>query len=302
MSNAHRIAPARIAFATCEDWRELWKDDHPAVDALTARGHVVDAVVWDDPSVDWTTYDVVILRSTWDYYLKSDAFAQWIDDLDALGVAMWNPAVTLRWNLDKIYLRELADAGVPITPTVFPTPGTRLADVARENGWTDLVLKPRVSAAGHRTIRLTAADADTHQPELDDLIAHGGALVQQYLPVIEADGEWSFIFLDGAYSHAARKRAAPGEFRVQFQYGGSTETGEPSDRLIMQARNVVDFVTHPWLYARVDGCEVEGQLLLMELEMLEPSLFLLQDPASPGCLADGIEARLKGRLAGNRAV
>jgi glutathione synthase/RimK-type ligase-like ATP-grasp enzyme len=300
--SAHQTPPSRIAFATSADWRALWKDDIPAVDELARRGHIVDAVVWDDPAIDWTVYDVVILRSTWDYYLKPDAFARWIDDLDARAVAMWNPAATLRWNLDKIYLQELAAAGVPITPTVFPPPGTRLADVARERGWVDLVLKPRVSAAGHRTVRLDAADSDMHQAELDDLIAHGGALVQQYLPVIETDGEWSFIFIDGAYSHAARKRAAAGEFRVQFQYGGTTETGAPSEELVAQARRVVDSVTHPWLYARVDGCVVDGQLLLMELEMLEPSLFLLQDPGSSGRLADGIEARLKERLAGNRAV
>lgn len=292
MSIIRKKAPARIAFVTCEDWRALWKDDHPAVDALTERGHIVDAVVWDDPDVDWTTYDAVILRSSWDYYVKADAFARWIDDLDARGVNMWNPAVTLRWNLDKIYLKQLAEAGVPITPTVFPLHGTRLTDIARENGWSELVLKPRVSAAGHRTVRLRAVDADDHQAELDDLIAHGGALVQQYLPEIQADGEWSFIFLDGQYSHAARKRPAHGEFRVQFQFGGSTEAGDPSDRLIAEARRVLDAVTLPWLYARVDGCEVAGQLLLMELEMLEPSLFLLQDPAAPGRLADGIEDRL----------
>ena len=235
-------------------------------------------------------YDVIVLRSPWDYYLKADAFAQWIDDRERDGVPMFNPAETLRWNLDKIYLQDLEADGVPITPTVFAKAGSQLERIIAERRWTDVVMKPRISAAGHRTVRLKAEDAKSHQDELDDLISHGGALIQPYLSVIESDGEWSFIFIGGSYSHTALKRPARGEFRVQFQYGGSSETGAPAADLIKQAERVVKAVHHPWLYARVDGCVVDGKLLLMELEMLEPSLFLLQDDASPGRFADAIEA------------
>jgi glutathione synthase/RimK-type ligase-like ATP-grasp enzyme len=288
---------SRIAFVTCEGWRELYEDDKPGVDALNRRGHVVDAVIWDDPSIEWNHYDIVVLRSTWDYYLKHEAFKAWIDLLDAQQVNVWNPAATLRWNLDKIYLHGLAQQGVPTTPTVFAKQGDSLAAIAREREWNEIVIKPRISAAGHRTIRTKASDAAVHQAEMEELIRLGGVLVQQYLPIIETEGEWSFIFLDGAYSHAARKRPASGEFRVQFQFGGITETGKPARDLIDQARRVVEAVPYEWLYARVDGCVVDGTLLLMELEMLEPSLFLLQDPASGDRFADGIERRL-GRVTG----
>lgn len=283
---------SRIAFVTCDGWRELYEDDRPGVDALNRRGHIVDAVIWDDPSIEWSHYDIVVLRSTWDYYLKHEAFKAWIDRLEADDVNVWNPAATLRWNLDKIYLQELAEKGIPITPTVFGRKGDRLSDIASEQGWHDVVIKPRISAAGHRTIRTRAADAALHQEEMDELIRLGGVLVQQYLPIIETEGEWSFIFLDGEYSHAARKRPASGEFRVQFQFGGLTETGTPGPDLIEQARRVVRAVPYEWLYARVDGCVVDGRLLLMELEMLEPSLFLLQDPASGERFARGIETRM----------
>jgi glutathione synthase/RimK-type ligase-like ATP-grasp enzyme len=285
----------RIAFVTSADWRELWIDDHAAVQELNRRGHIVDAVVWDDPAIEWEHYDAVVLRSTWDYYLKADAFGAWIDAQQRNDVNLWNPAPTLKWNLDKIYLRELRERGVPVTPTVFVDEQTDLKKTADEQGWTDLVIKPRISAAGHRTIRCSMSDPDgidAHQAELDDLIRHGGALIQPFLPEIQADGEWSFIFLDGRFSHAARKRPAQGEFRVQVQFGGTTDPAEPDESLVKQAQAVVNAVPHEWMYARVDGCVVDGQLLLMELEMLEPSLFLLQDPASPGRLADAIERRL----------
>jgi glutathione synthase/RimK-type ligase-like ATP-grasp enzyme len=283
----------KIAFVTEERWPDLYVDDHEAVNALTKRGHLVDAVIWDDHAVDWTMYDAVVLRSPWDYYVKAEAFREWIDDLDRRGVRLINDPKTLRWNLDKIYLRDLADAGVPITPTVFAEQGAILCHILAERGWEEVVLKPRVSAAGHRTVRLTATDADDHQAELDDLVSHGGALIQPYLPTIETDGEWSLIFLDGAFSHAARKRAAKGEFRVQFQFGGTAETGKASDTLVDQATKVVNAVRTPWSYARVDGCVVDGQFLLMELEMLEPLLFLLQDARAADRLADAIERAVR---------
>lgn len=286
------VSRKRIAFVTAEEWRELYLDDHPAVAALTGRGHVVDAAIWDDPSIDWTAYDAVVLRSCWDYYLKPHAFAAWIDDLDRRSVRLWNPAATLRWNLDKIYLAELAGRGVRITPTIFPDRGASLPEIIRSQGWRDAVIKPRVSAAGYRTIRTSPADATTHQADLDDLLAHGGALVQQFVPQIETGGEWSFIFLGGAFSHAVRKRPAPGEFRIQVQYGGSIEPEDPGASLIGQARQVMEQVDHPWMYARVDGCDVDGRLLLMELELLEPSLYLLQGDGAADRFADAIEASL----------
>ena len=201
-----------------------------------------------------------------------------------MGVPLWNPAPTLRWNLDKIYLRDLEQRGVAITPTAFPADGDRLTDILSTRGWKDVVIKPRISAAGHRTMRLRGTSPDAlaaAQTEMDELNAMGGALVQSFLTAIETTGEWSFIFLGGHYSHAVLKRPGAGEFRVQEQYGGTAKGGQPPSGLVDQARLVMAAVDLPWLYARVDGCEVDGRLLLMELELLEPSLFLLDGPGAP---------------------
>jgi glutathione synthase/RimK-type ligase-like ATP-grasp enzyme len=243
----------------------------------------VDAPIWDDESVDWTVYDAVVLRSPWDYYLKPDAFRNWINRLEQLDVPLWNPAPTLRWNLDKIYLRDLEQRGVAITPTAFPADGDRLEDIMKTRGWKDVVLKPRVSAAGHRTTRVRQREKDrvaVAQVELDMLNAEGGALVQLFLPVIQTIGEWSFIFLGGHFSHAVLKRPGAGEFRVQEQYGGTAAGGQAPAGLVDQARLVMAAVDLPWIYARVDGCDVDGRLLLMELELLEPSLFLSDGPGA----------------------
>ena len=280
-----------IAFVTYAAGPEPTASDQLAVAALRDRGVTVTAVPWNNPSADWPAFDAVVVRSTWDYWAHPDAFPAWIDARGQDGTALWNPAPLLRWNLDKRYLRDLEAEGVPIVPTAWMEPGQSLRGILAERGWTRAVVKPRVSGGGFDTWTCDAHPTAEQEAEAARLAASPrGAMVQPFVPEIADPGEWSLVFLGGRFSHAVLKRPCEGEFRVQEQRGGSSQPAIAPRTLVDAAARVLEHVRHPWLYARVDGCVVDGTLLLMELEMLEPSLFLEQHAAAPQRFADAILA------------
>jgi len=290
----------RVALVTCRELPVLPEDDRPLVAELARLGIAAKAEIWDDPSVKWTSFDVLLLRSTWDYHLRPAEFLAWIGARAAESAALWNPPPLLLWNAHKFYLRDLASRGIPIAPTRFLAAGSaaRLADVLEEEGWSRAVVKPAVSASAHRTLVIAREDAAECDAELRALLADGDALVQKYLPEIETNGEWSFVFLDGAFSHSVRKRPAPGDFRVQAEHGGTEEPGPAAPALLGEARRAADAIDSPWLYARVDGVESEGRLLLMELELIEPTLYLSSAANAARRLASAIARIAEGEEAG----
>lgn len=272
-------------------------DDRLLAHALSARGAVVQAIPWSDGSARWEAFDAVVVRSCWDYFLRADEFHTWLDRLERDGARVMNDVRTLRWNADKTYLRALADRGVPIVPTRWLDRGSSesLAELRRATGWSELVVKPTVSGGAHRTWR-AAPDAEPRdEVRLAAMLHDGAMMVQPLLDEIERDGEWSLLFFAGSYSHAVLKRPRVGDFRVQREHGGSLEPAEPSREVIAAAGRVlagIPFGEEPPLYARVDGCVVHGELWLMELELLEPELFLRCAAEAPGRLADAVLARL----------
>jgi glutathione synthase/RimK-type ligase-like ATP-grasp enzyme len=280
----------RVALATCQALPDLSDDDRHALPALAARGIAATPVVWNDPTVTWSAYDMVIIRSAWDYYHQPAAFASWIDSLDQAGVPLWNTPRVVRANLDKRYLATLADAGVAIVPTLWLDAGQTvdLPALLAQQGWTEAVIKPVVSAGAHRTHLVTAAS----QQLFDVSVARAATMLQPYLPEIETDGEWSLVYLGGTFSHAVRKVPRPGDFRVQPQHGGQTRRETPPATVCAAADRLLRQVPDPMLYARVDGVERDGQFLLMELELIEPRLFF--EYAHDACdrFADAVEAAL----------
>ena len=285
----------RVALVTSRDHPDLPADDRPLIAELGRLGIAGSAQTWDDPSVPWAAFDAIVLRSTWDYHLRIDAFRRWIAARVSEGAALWNPADLLLWNAHKFYLRELEARGIPIIPTRFvPAPAgaaesraqenateshaeeSAPPDVARlleEEGWSRAVVKPAVSGGAWRTHLVDRAEA-RRLPATDPALGTDDILVQEYLPEIESGGEWSLVYIDGAFSHAVRKRPASGDFRVQTELGGTFAAARAEPALVRQADRVLAAIDSPWLYARVDGVDVEGRLLLMELEVVEPSLFL----------------------------
>ncbi|HKB69770.1 MAG TPA: hypothetical protein VKH46_02940 [Thermoanaerobaculia bacterium] len=292
----------RAALVTCRELPDLTEDDRPLVAELARFGIAASPEIWDDPSVSWTRFDLLVIRSTWDYHRRLADFGRWIAAREAEGSALWNPAPLLRWNAHKFYLAEVEAKGIPIVPTRFLRAGDT-ADLARifeEEGWERAVVKPAVSAGADRTVVIGRGDADDFAPQLETRLASGDTLVQRYLPEIETAGEWSFVFIDGAFSHAVRKRPARGDFRVQEHLGGMVDPGPAPRALVADARRALGAVDFPWLYARVDAIESSGRLLVMELEMFEPSLFLSFAPDAGRRLAAAIARAAQEERAGRR--
>jgi glutathione synthase/RimK-type ligase-like ATP-grasp enzyme len=279
-----------VALATSRDLRDLWAGDRLFLEELRRRDVHAEPVIWDDDSAEWSAWDCVVIRSCWDYHLKVDRFRAWIDRLEGMRVPLINPPDVLRWNIHKGYLLEVARAGARIPPTRIVAQGDRrpLGVIVRDAGWTASVIKPAISASGQST-RLIDRDPTTDDERAyAEMVAAGDVLLQAYVPEVRAHGEWSFVFFEGRYSHAVLKVAAPGEFRVHIEWGGTVEDVPPPPALVRQARALVDALDLGACYARVDGTEVDGELTVMEVELVEPELFFNHDPDATARLADAV--------------
>jgi len=288
-------AAPRIALATQAALPDLCADDRLLIPALAAHGVHASAAVWSDPSVDWTTFDAVVIRSCWDYHLRHDEFLAWVAQLKRAGVALWNPPVVIRWNAEKGYLRELGGQGVRIVPTRWIECGsaTSLHDVLRDAGWNAAVVKPAISASAHETWRTSRDAAARDEARFRALVERGRVLVQPFMETVVATGEWSLVFIGGEFSHAMLKRARRGDFRVQSEHGGSASRGDPGVHVVEQARRALHAGASSSLYARVDGCVVDGEFVLMELELIEPLLYLAEHPDAPARLASALVDRMR---------
>jgi glutathione synthase/RimK-type ligase-like ATP-grasp enzyme len=273
----------RVALITSSALPQLWGDEQELPAQFAAAGIEAEPVVWSDAAVDWSRYDLAIIRSTWDYFERIGEFRAWIDRMERDGVRLQNPAALVRWNLDKRYLAELETRGVRIVPTRFFEAGARvdLPSLMREAGWSEAIIKPAVSGGAWRTHRVRLDGAAAAQRELDDILRGSGALVQPFLDEIARVGEHSLLFFGGAFSHAAIKTPAAGDFRVQMQFGGTHRAVEPPPAMLRAANDVLAALPTPTLYARIDGVERDGRFELMEVEVIEPYLFF---PGSPGAI------------------
>jgi glutathione synthase/RimK-type ligase-like ATP-grasp enzyme len=277
----------RLAWATTGAVRGRDEDEPSALAAIAATGARVDVVDWDDPAVDWAAYDRVALRSTWDYAERLYPFLGWLAALEPVTEVL-NPVPLVRWNLDKHYLGDLAAAGVPTIPTAFLEPG-RIPPLPDQ----DIVLKPAIGA-GSRNVGVYRPDQhDQAHAHIARLHARGEpVLAQPRIATVAEHGEWGLVFFAGRYSHAANKRvelAPSGE--LDELYAAETLTAHDADPAqIAAAQAAVDAVAAQFgvpAYARVDLVRAEdGGYLVLELELIEPSLFLPQaDPDAPARLA-----------------
>lgn len=276
----------RIALATSKDLPDLTPDDRTLLRPLSDRGLKAEPAVWTDPNYPWQDCDAIVIRSCWDYHLRSEDFLRWIASLKS---PVWNPPETIRWNANKSYLRALEDKGIPIVPTLWCEPGRTqsLPDALRATGWAHAVVKPRISATAHRTQLVDTSNAHTSQELFDELLAGPGVMVQKFMDEILHEGEWSLMFFGGKFSHAVLKTPLLGDFRVQSDFGGKSRSAEPPAFVLESAVRAVQAVT-PTLYARVDGVVNQAQFLIMELELIEPALFFGSDPTAPERFADAI--------------
>jgi hypothetical protein len=288
----------RIAIATCAALPPGFDDDRRLIQALAARGvHAVHAV-WDDPAVRWDEFDLVIIRSTWDYPRKHAAFISWADALDG---RLENPARVVRWNTDKHHLADLAAAGVRTVPTRYVEPGESPPPLEGE-----IVVKPTISGGGRLTGRFGPGTHDEARRLIARHHAEGRAsMLQPYLAAVDTRGETALVFIAGTFSHAARKRAVlrPDETApmrddeiggAEVMYGSDiVSPGTATEAEIAVGRQAVRFLGDRFgvrpLYARVDVvADDDGAPVILELEAVEPNLFLALSEDAADRLAGAI--------------
>jgi glutathione synthase/RimK-type ligase-like ATP-grasp enzyme len=282
----------KLAIATAAAYPNATPDDAGLIRHLRDLG--LDAVfeIWNDDTVDWTAYDAVLIRTIWDYHKHYAAYLAWLDLLDRLSVPAVNDTALQRWNSDKRYLLDLAERGVDVVPTQVAA-RNELEDVLISMNGRDVVVKPTVSATAWRAVRGTVGDAEFAAAVAD--LPDGDYLVQPFMPEIADAGEWSLLFFDGIYSHAVIKRPAAGDYRVQDDFGGTTTAEPPSGAVVAAAEKALAAVPVGHAYARVDGVVSNGAFLLMEVELIEPFLFLDTHPGAAEHFASTIARFVGGR-------
>ncbi|MGI8663925.1 MAG: ATP-grasp domain-containing protein [Acidimicrobiales bacterium] len=271
---------ADVALVTFAGMANGYEDDALLAAALSRLGADVTFVCWDDAAVQWAALDLAVVRSTWDYHQRPDAFLAWADFVRTASLLV-NDAPTLRWNSHKGYLLELATAGVPVVPTVLARRGEVFTLPAGR--W---VVKPAVSIGAERTVR------DAAQADLDALVAVSDVLVQPYVREVES-GEVSLVCFGGVPSHAVRKVPAAGDFRTQEHLGATVTAVPVTEALDQLAGTVLSLLPTTPAYARVDVVDTPDGPLLMELELIEPTLFFAHEVGA----ADALAALLLGLLA-----
>lgn len=264
----------KVGILTCARLPELLESDQKLIPLFAKENISAKAVVWDDETVDWTEFDYLIFRNTWDYYQKEITFNSWLNKINSLGIKSLNPIPVIQKNKHKFYLKDLEKDGISILPTIFLEKNSTLnLQNLIPDGWKKIVIKPAFSAGSYLTKLIDRSELESIQIEFKEHFEIKDFLLQEFRPEIKELGETSFIFFNGKFSHAVNKKPVEDDFRVQIQYGGKYTLIQPKEELVLQAELVLSKIPEKLLYARVDGIVIKNKLHLMEIELIEPDLY-----------------------------
>jgi hypothetical protein len=298
----------RCVFLTLEDSTGYVIDDELAYAPLAALGWQVDTISWRRSNTEWRAYDAVIIRSTWDYVEDPDAFLDVLAEIEHSGTPLFNGLDLVRWNIRKTYLRDLAERGVAVVPTIWRErlEPNELPDLIEELATAEIVIKPLIGANASGAFRLDAQMARSRADEVSACYADRPLLAQPFLSAITTEGEFSLFYFNGEHSHSIVKLPKPADFRVQEEHGGvirAVHTDAPLREAGDAAMRAIGEVP---LYARADFVRANPALTtqpptlncstywLIELELVEPSLYLRMDSAAPERFARALHARVIG--------
>lgn len=275
----------KIALVTYQDEGkyagEGASEDKHLLQFLQGKGLDVRYEIWTDAEVKWEQYEALVLKSPWDYFDKIDAFRNWLILLEARNIPLLNPNPIVRWNTDKRYLLDIEKKEFTIVPTKILEIGStaNLAPYFLEWRTEKVVIKPAISGGAKNTWQLAPTQIPSFEPQLTALLQEEAYLIQPFMSEIQIEGEWSLIYFNNRFSHAVLKIPKPGDFRVQHYFGGIIIPGTPPDFILDYAQKLLPEVAPGCLYARLDGIISEGIFKLMELELIEPMLYMQQNGA-----------------------
>lgn len=255
---------------------------------LTKMGLSHEIQVWSDPAVDWSRFGLFLLKSPWDYFDYYAEFLIWMDKIQKLGIPVLNDLETVRWNSSKEYLLEIEAKGFPTIAGLILRKGgsPNLAEIREKVKSDTIVIKPLVSGGAKNTLKIPVKDWADYEEKVAQLLKEEDFLAQPFVPEVAEVGEYSLIFFNRKFSHAVLKTPAKSDFRVQHYFGGTIQEIQPSSAMLDSCQKLIDTFGPETLYGRVDGVEIDGVFHLMELELIEPYLFLgLSEKAIPNYTA-----------------
>lgn len=280
---------ATIALVTYSKLKNLSESDRLLKKSLEKFGYDIGAVSWDAP-VDWTTFDCVILRSCWDYHTRYDEFSTWLSMLEKNNIVVYNPIPIVRWNSQKTYLDDLQKKGIAIIPTVWVRKNETmdLQRIVDEHKWSEIIIKPTIGASSYQVAVIDRKNMQHGQDRLDEILGKTDAMIQPFVSEVASEGELSLMFIGGSYSHTVLKRANPHDFAASG-YRPKETLVTPSESVVREATRIYKSISPPPLYARVDGVEANGTFMLMELELIEPHLFMDLCPSAAQAFAQAVQ-------------
>jgi hypothetical protein len=269
-------------------------DDELAVLPLARRGIHVDTIPWDRPDVDWRRYALVVIRSTWDYQHDPEAFLATLEGIERAGVRLENGSEIARWNMRKTYLRDLAARGIEIVPTFWRErlAAGELVPLFEELRSDEGVIKPVMSSNAQGAWRLDAERVHGLAPEIEAYFANRPLMMQPFERGIVDEGEYSVMFMNGRHSHTILKTPRRGDFRVQEEHGSEIRLVTPEPALLDAAQAAIAAVGEKLLYARADLVRSNDTFRVMELELVEPSMYLRIDAGAAERFAETIAGLL----------
>jgi glutathione synthase/RimK-type ligase-like ATP-grasp enzyme len=285
----------RCAFLTLADPTGFVIDDELAYPPLAALGWRVEAVSWRARPCNWRAYDAVVIRSTWDYVADPAAFLAVLAEIERAGTPLFNGLDLVRWNVRKTYLRDLAERGVPVVPTIWRerlVPG-ELPALIEELGCEEIVIKPVVGLNAQGVFRTNRRSGERPAPEWSAYYAEREFMAQPFLTHVQSEGEYSLCYCNGELSHAILKTPKAHDFRVQEEHGGIIRAVEAEGELREAGQTALRALGSAPLYARADFVRAnDGRgYWMMELELIEPSLYLRMDPGAPKRFAHALHSR-----------
>jgi glutathione synthase/RimK-type ligase-like ATP-grasp enzyme len=277
-----------IAFLSTDDLEDYFVWDNLLIQPFSQHGVHVDVISWHAIDIDWSQYDAVIVRSTWDYQEHADAFIDKLIEITKHDTVLINPLSLMQWNISKRYLQILQTQGITIIPSVF-FDSVAISDIYAQFAYFDtqeIIIKPLISANSDNTFRLDHTNLMAQAGPLSNIFSTTPCVIQPFLDSVINEGEYSLFYFNGEYSHTIRKVPKSGDFRVQEEHGGELITVIPDERQLSAAAKVLAALPEKSLYARVDlirnpRAQKDDIWQLMEVELIEPSLYFNMDEASP---------------------
>jgi glutathione synthase/RimK-type ligase-like ATP-grasp enzyme len=280
----------RIAFLSIEDLSNFVADDPLVIEPLRRLGHEAEFVPWQ-AAVEWRKFDGVVIRTTWDYQDHLPAFLRVLQEIETQ-TRLANPLEIVKWNADKkIYLQDIEKQGGRIVPTIWSDnkiDSRQIREWCEQLQTDELVIKPTIGANAQHTFRLKRGEAD--RDALSKVHEGRSYMVQPFMRGIVEEGEFSLFYFSGEYSHTILKTPKAGDFRVQEEHGGIIQTAKPPAELSATGEKIMNCVLPTPLYARVDFVRTEAnEFLVVELELIEPSMYLRQAEHAPRMFAEAID-------------